>query len=380
MIEYIFVFIITLLATYKAQTTSSKVVLAISSTIAVFVPSILSGIRDSGIGYDTEVYGSYNFDLMMSYSSMSFMDFLHEIISGSFGGEWLYFFLIFSSVKISGDIHWYYFSIQLFICLFTYLAIYKNRNKASMTIMMFMFLFTFYNISLSAMRQSIALSLALFAYIYFDKRRWIIFIPLFILVCLSHNSGVFFGALILMVWLQEKELIPSRKFVYIILVIPFLFTFFNPILTFLVSVGLFPEKFTDLYMASDNKGGLMKTNFAIGVLIYFIQVANLKSILPNSKKQANLCGNNQLLYPIFMLSMLVSLWAFRISYYFYYFSIIFTPMFLQFQKNSGAKKYNITKWMIIILIILNWYIAIVVNNENSTVPYSSVILNQWLNI
>ena len=81
MIEYIFVFIITLLATYKAQTTSSKVVLAISSTIAVFVPSILSGIRDSGIGYDTEVYGSYNFDLMMSYSSMSFMDFLHEIIS-----------------------------------------------------------------------------------------------------------------------------------------------------------------------------------------------------------------------------------------------------------------------------------------------------------
>lgn len=380
MIEYLITFAIVLLATRYAEININKHnvgVACLYSAIVILLPSALAGVRDSGVGWDTEIYGNHHYDLMRSYSYLSIKEFWRLILNDEFGGEKLYFLWIFISVKLTGDIHLYYFSIQFFICLFTYISILHNRKNASMVLMEFVFLFLFYNLSLNIMRQSMALAFALFSYRFFIEKRWLIFIPLFVVVCNLHNSGFFYVIFLFFAWLQKNGIINYRKFISFTLCIPFLFVFINPVLMFVVQLGLFPQKFIDLYMDS-NDTGLMKTNLLFGVILYLVQIIACRKIGSKEKEMAIMFANNHLLYLMFYLAMLFSFWAYRVSFYFYYFSIFFIPMLLFKLKQSGDNTYSLIKTAVIVLIVSNWYLSFVVHNETSTVPYESEILDKFL--
>lgn len=378
MIEYIIVFVLSIFCTYLAEKYSnSRNIFAffIASSFAVLLPSALAGIRDSGIGYDTEVYGNYNFEWLSSYSNMTVHDFFKLIIDDVFGSEWLYMLWIFLSIKYTGDIYWYYFFLNFFVCLFTYLAIYNYRMKASMPFMMFVFLFSFYNISLSAMRQSMALALALFSYHYFETRNWKVLIPLLFLVYLFHNSCMFFIVVLLFIWLQQENYLSPKRFKWLILFIPLSFTLFDPILNFLVSYGIFPQKFADLYSSDVSKKGFMAANTLLSVALYFILNVGMIKLSFNEKLKAQIFLNNQILYVAFLLSMIVSIWSFRISYYFYYMNILFIPAYLKILYVNKVSNAKLIKVAAICMIIFIWLWTIVIRQENATYPYESDILN-----
>lgn len=377
MLIYILVFFIAILVTilaHKSADNGNKTLLLLFSFIAVVLPSALAGVRDSGIGYDTEVYGNFNFEWLSMYAHLDIKSFVLLLVNGEFGGEWLYIFWIYLSIKLTGDIHWYYFSISLFICLFTYIAIYQHRNKASMGIMMFVFLFSFYNISLAAMRQSMALALALFSYKYFEERSWKVLLPLLLLCIWCHNSAIFYVVVLFFVWLQQEEKISSNKLLYLILLIPFSFLLLDPVLNFLVDVGIFPAKYEQLYSTEESHGGFMAANTLLSLILFGILKIGKSSSDNESNIENGICVNNQMLYVAFLLSMLVSIWAFRISYYFYYMNILFIPIYLENLKNTNAPNHKTIKYLVFGMIAFIWLWTIVIRQENATYPYESEIL------
>lgn len=377
MIEYIIVFVLSIFCTYLAEKYSDSRNLCaffVASFFAILLPSALAGIRDSGIGYDTEVYGNFNFEWLSGYSRMTVTDFFQLLVDDEFGSEWLYMLWIFLSIKYTGDIHWYYFFLNFFVCLFTYLAIYNYRKKASMPLMMFVFFFSFYNISLSAMRQSMALALALYSYHFFETRNWKILIPLLFMVYLFHNSGMFFIVVLLFIWLQQENYLSSKRFKWLILLIPISFTLFDPALKLLVSYGIFPQKFVDLYSSDVSKAGFMAANTLLSVMLYLVLYVGTLKLSFSEKNMAQIYLNNHILYVIFLLSMLISLWAFRISYYFYYMNILFIPAYLRLLSINKVRNAKLIKVCAIFLIIFIWLWTIIFRQENATYPYESDIL------
>lgn len=378
MIEYLIVFVVTLFATFQASKKKNKVSIVLWSSLAILLPSILAGLRDSGVGWDTEVYANYHYDNMMSYGNLGFLDFLKYLFSGEWGGEWIYVLLTYLSVRYGESINSFYFIQNFFVCLFTYLAIYDHRKKASMTLMMFIFLFSFYNISLNIMRQCIALSLALYSYKYFENANWVKLFIGIVLVFFCHGSGLFYTLVLFCIWMQCYFKFSFIKTTFIFLLIPFSFVCFDFILQTMVGFGVMPVKFQDLYSTSETSGGFMKTHVVIATSLYML--LSLGLLLGNRDKSyvSKVAVNNQLLYTMFLLSMMVSLWAFRISYYFYYFNILLIPMAIENAKINRVKYVEYVKYGVIFLILLEWFLTIVVANENSTCPYKSIIINNWL--
>lgn len=380
MIIYIVVFALSIYFTFLAERFSkTKNVLAFfaASSVAVLMPSVLAGIRDTTIGYDTQVYGNFHFEMFRECSSMGIGEFAKLIIDGEYGGEWLYTLWAFLSIKYTGDVHWYYFFLNFFVCLFTYMAIYHNRRKASMPLMMFVFLFSFYNISLNVMRQSMALALALFSYHFFEERRWKVLVLLLVMVGLFHGSGVFYVLVLFFIWLQQTKHVSSKKAKWLILLIPFSFALFDPVLDFLISCGIFPQKFV-AYGTDASKGGFMAANTLLSLVLYVVLYQGFSKLPYKEKLKAQIYLNNQMLYVMFMFLMLVSVWAFRISYYFYYMNILFVPAYLRILSNNKLYNARLVKAGAVFMIVFIWVWTIVFRGENSTVPYKSAILDGWL--
>lgn len=377
MFIYLFVFLISIFATWCAEKTKNKITFVLWSAVAVLLPAVLAGVRDSGVGYDMLVYGNRNFEIMMEHANDSFFSFFDKILKGYFGNEWVHSLWIYLSVKFLGDINWYYFSLNFFVCFFTYLAICMNRKKGSMPLMMFVFLFSFYNMSLNVMRQSMALALALSIYSLFEKRKWFcVFIGL-VLVRYSHGSGIFFAFVLFFLFLQEKNILANKKMLLLCFAFPLSFVFLDSILRILVSYRFFPVKFQDLYL-STSQSGFMATNTLIAVAIFVLMWISLLNTPRMLRGEMQIYLNNHLMYAVFMCSMIVSLWAFRISYYFYYMDILFIPFFLRMLKKNNIKYEKIVKYGMMFLIVLNWFWSIIVNNENATYPYTSKILENLL--
>lgn len=378
MVEYLIVFVVVLYATFQASKKKNKTSIVLWSSLAILLPSILAGLRDSGIGFDTEVYANYSYDNMAFYGVLSFKDFFKYLFSGEWGGEWIYTLLTYLSVRYGTSINSFYFILNLFVCLLTYLAIYDHRRKASMTLMMFIFLFTFYNISLNIMRQCIALSLSLYSYKYFEKAKWVKLFICVVLVFFCHGSGLFYTLVLFCIWLQRHFKMSSIKTNLLFLIIPFSFAFFDTILQTLVGIGVMPVKYQELYSTSASSGGLMMTHIVIAASLYLLLLFGF--LLDNNGKSQTIkvAVNNQFLYTSFLLSMIVSLWAFRISYYFSYFNIILVPMAINDAMKKGIKNVDLVKFGVIFLILLEWFLTIIVANENSTYPYKSIIINNWL--
>lgn len=376
MLIYIIVFFIAIYSASKAEYAKNNIKIIIWSCVSILLPSILAGIRDSGVGYDTEVYANLHFATMQGYHFYNTQSFIKYLVHGEFGGEWVYAVLTYLSVRLGGSLNWFYFILNLFVCLFTYLAIYDHRKKASMAFMMFIFLFSFYNISYNIMRQCLALSLSLYSYKYYERKQWKILFSLILVILFSHGSGIFYVLVLICIWIQDYYRLSPIKNMMIFLLIPLSFVYFDLILQKAAGFGLVPEKYAELYSTDDSSGGFMKVHVLIAVFEFMLLF--ISSIISKKSYPIKLVVNNQLLYTLFLLTMTISLWAFRISYYFYYLNILLIPLAVRNLSRISQKNAIVVKYITILLILIEWLYCIVIANENSTVPYKSVILNNLL--
>ena len=179
------------------------------------------------------------------------------------------------------------------------------------------------------------------------------------------------------IWLQQTKHVSSKKAKWLILLIPFSFALFDPVLDFLISCGIFPQKFV-AYGTDASKGGFMAANTLLSLVLYVVLYQGFSKLPYKEKLKAQIYLNNQMLYVMFMFLMLVSVWAFRISYYFYYMNILFVPAYLRILSNNKLYNARLVKAGAVFMIVFIWVWTIVFRGENSTVPYKSAILDGWL--
>ena len=84
--------------------------------------------------------------------------------------------------------------------------------------------------------------------------------------------------------------------------------------------------------------------------------------------------NVKLFNNLLILASAVSMWAFRMAYYFGVFDILFIPRIIRFVSEKDERKGNFLTVVFVLLISIYWYWSIIHNNENETYPYKSEIL------
>lgn len=379
MIIYICVFILSITFTYFAEKSRNKINFILCSVVAILFPSILAGIRDSGIGTDTQVYVDSSWYIIETYANQPITIFIKDILNGDVQLEIAYNLIGYCIAFLGGNIHWFYFILNFIVLLFVYLTINDNKHNASMSLMMFVFLFTFYNISLNLVRQSLALSICLYAYKYIEKKQWKNFIIFQVFAMLTHNTAFFFILVIPFHFLLEsKRTVLNKYFVYAILLItPFAFSLSDIIISYLVLVGFLPIHFLN-YTTQNAENMIVRSALVVYLCLWltmYIGAKYSKISIFNARKYLSFYFFSSELF----FSSYFSQFAFRISYYFSYLSnIIFIPRLIRLMISKNRPVGLIFKWVICALIIFYWYWSIVVHNGNETIPYKSKILDSLM--
>ena len=152
MYYYLGTFISSLIFIYMAEKQfkrHKKIIFILLSTIALFIPCWLAGIRGDTVGTDVMVYAIPQYNYAKSFSNF----FVYSAFSGI---EPLYSFLVFLCSKFNLGVSVLLFISQFLVILPLYIVGLKKIDQLSLTFFMFVYYFFFYHITLNMMRQSIA--------------------------------------------------------------------------------------------------------------------------------------------------------------------------------------------------------------------------------
>lgn len=373
---YLFVFFVSILATYFAEYCirgNNKVAFYLFSSIAILVPSILAGYRDSGVGTDTLIYVDQVYNQVSGISSWH--QFIQAYKMGDFASiEFVYLLINFFVSTFFHSLNWLYFFTSLIINLFFYLAAYDNRKKASMWLVMSLFLLLFYNQSLNIVRQTIAISMSLYAFKYIEQKKWLPTLIWCVIILETHNSGIFYvlvGIVYLICQIKGKV---KRRVLKSLLVIGVLgaLLYLNETIILFVSLGLLPPKFL-MYLAQDDSDTTIKAllvMYAITICLYFI-FGYLRG--KRNSKESKYFFYNKLVGILLFLSSFVSRWGYRIGFYFNVMDCIFIPRVIYKMKRNKPVFYTLNVTLLALAIAV-WVWMTVIRNGNETFPYKSKLL------
>ncbi|WP_333854531.1 EpsG family protein [Epilithonimonas sp.] len=377
MLPYLLIFFISIFCTFLAEKTvdKNKILFFFFSAIAVLAPSLLAGFRDSGVGTDTKIYVDRVWGVFKHVNDWN--QFYKYYTRDAFSDiEFVYLLLNFIGSRFGEKVNIIYFITSFVITLLVYLSAFENRKKSSMWLVMFIFLFGYYNQSLNLVRQTIALGIGLYGFKYLEDRKWIKVILLLILLKYTHNTGIFYigfaGAYLLSVLKYKAK--------YITLIITlfcsiFIFIYFDFLIGFLVLSGILPSKFL-FYLSGDtiDYTSLFIFHFIISIILMTIYVFKINSLEKDSLLSfafINLLGS------ILILTSLVSVWSFRVAFYFLFISeCLFLPRALYLMRNKRLE-YIIMMITIIFLYLFFWNKVYIINNDNDTYPYKSEIIDNF---
>ena len=382
MIIYLFVFLLSTIFTYIAESNLKKAktnfpLFVFLSIAAILCPVLLATFRDPGVGTDTLGYvqevwnqftrlGNIN-NILYAYQNGEFYDF--EIV-----------YLLINAIAIifGNDIHWLYFITSLFIILPIYIAIYNNRHRAPMWIGMIFFLLLYYNYSLNMVRQSVALAFCIYSFKYVEQKKWIkLFIWLLIIIN-THNTGIFY---LLFIAIYLISYIPSKYLKNILLFISYfsiilIFSAFDFLLIISVSWGIISDKYL-IYLTNNNQTDLDLTTTIEYLFIILISYISLQ-ILRKKIIQYNEVNNYikyEFLGTLLFCAALISQWAFRLSFYFNYpIDCLFLPRMFMLVKCRSKSLYQLLLLITIGFLLLVWYWTTVITKVNEVYPYKSELL------
>ena len=379
MLPYLFVFAISIFSTYLAQlcyNRNNKFLFVLFSAVAILTPALLAGFRDSGVGTDTVIYVD---DIWNQFKHIKDWDQFYKYYkNGSFEDvEFTYLCLNFIASRFGKDIGLIYFISNFVVILFVYITAFNNRTRISMWLLMFVFLFGFYNQSLNLVRQSIALAFGMYFFKYVENRNWIKLIIAFVIIKYTHNTGIFYLGLVGAYYISVSKLKLKIPILIITLVCSiFIFMYFDLIIGFLVLTGLLPLKFL-FYLSGETVDytSLFIFHFIISMILLTIYVYNSKS---DKKEELLSYAFLNLLGSILILTSLVSIWSFRVAFYFLFLSeCLFLPRAFYIMKEKYKLEYLLMLVVTIFLIVTVWYKVIIVNNDNDTYPYNSEFLESF---
>lgn len=360
MFPYIVVFLISIFCSYIAQSSKNKSIGFIFNLLAVLIPSILAGCRDTNIGTDVEVYGVQVFNASVYSSSVSEMVDLNPNI------DYLFLVLSYFSNILFGDISGFLFAISLLTIGIAYKAFLNLKGYLPITYTYAIYLFLFYNISLNLMRQCLAISLVLIAVSYLLLNKKGMCISFFILAFCAHQTSFVAVLIVFLHWIVNTPKIYKKIVRLYIISLPLLLLLYDVLLKLFIDIGIVSSKF-NIYLSEESEADLSIILILVYLIYTYISYRFIKL-----HKDSDSSFNFLIVYTASMCSLLsaISVWGGRVAYYFQAVILITLPHLLFRHKNISRYYKNI----LLVTSIFYWFIRIVYWKEMDTIPYTSNIL------
>ena len=374
MFIYIFVFLLSIFFTIQCEGSENKWNRLIFAFLAILIPSLLAGVRDYGVGHDTTIYVDETYREVLDYRESDIWTFLRALMSDEFSQEPFYCFINYLGLQMGMEVNYVYFVVSFVTIALVFNAIFLYQNRASMPLMMFVFLFLFFNISLNTIRQTVAIALALNVYLYLERKEWITSAIFLVLMFLSHTTSVVF-LLFLLLYVAVQKRAGLKIIIGLVLVVPITLMMLDDLILLAISMNIVPTRFV-AYLAEEEETVVMKTAIVFGWLVLGAMLWGGYSLLKKeeSNREIIFIFNVKLFNNLLILASAVSMWAFRMAYYFGVFDILFIPRIIRFVSEKDERKGNFLTVVFVLLISIYWYWSIIHNNENETYPYKSEIL------
>lgn len=353
------------------------------NSIAILIPCLVAGLRNTVIGTDVEVYIKQLFDSAKISSNYS------EYLNCSWW--WIYrvmhvsdyeggfTFLVYLVVKFTNNIQWVLFFIQLLIMIPIYLGLKKiDRLGNKIYLAMFVFYFSFYNIGLNTMRQYIAIAFIFYGTccLMYETRGTMKFFCSLILAFLFHNSSIFCILIFLIYKLLDRKYkkdivikINSNMKINLKSIIVISSVFLSIFLV--LNANLFIRIFAILGIKDYSGWAEGKITFMWSKIVRIIPI--LFIFLIAGKYYTKNDSNSYMYIILFIMSVAFSQFASvteygeRMSYIFQIFNIVLVPSICYSHPNK-----NINRYMTIFIIcyyVIYWYYYFVLGNVGETVPY-----------
>lgn len=375
MTPYIIVFLFSVLCIHLAQRSRKNVVAYIVFILlAILLPSLLAGFRDSTIGTDVLTYVDNIWDDILHTNSINDMIEKNEVnyyAAGDIG----YLSLNYILSSINRDVHIIYWGISVFMLLFLYLTNRNNTQRISWALSFFLFFFLYYNLSLNMMRQMLVMSIGLYCYKYVERRQWLYVAASIIVMLLFHSTGITYLLVIVLYIVYHFK---SSKIRFALLGVGALalfmtFSYYDVILIGIVNSGILSSH----YLMYEAKEGVFQTSMLIIYFVYLIVfLFSYRVIKDNGKKyEIGYYAIFHLFATLLSMLSIIMYDANRLAQYLLFISILlFLPRTLFLLKRNNHKYYYQLLSLTIVISVVGWYYVNIYMGSNETYPYKSVIL------
>lgn len=261
MLPYIIVFIVNLLLARIADRfyDEKKNIAVICFLLIGLVFTIFVGLRDFGVGYDTNVYIEPYFHHAEEVNDIKDFFNVENVDRG-------FLLLAYIAHMLSSDPQALLIVVELFIITFTLLGLYNFKSVYDFkfsTFFIFYWLILFF-FSENFMRQYCAMSLLFYGFSLYLKKSKIVYILLQVAAYFFHTSSILF--LIIPVYYYLSNLKQQKRFIYSIFAIVGLlilaFSYYY-LLALFGSYGILAEAYADRY--SELGVGSHNTGIQLGV-------------------------------------------------------------------------------------------------------------------
>ena len=161
---------------------SNKVLYRVLIGIALLLPALLAGLRDSSVGTDTKSYIQIFKNAVGLNNRTAFFE-----NTGMEDGFNAFIYLI---SRLTNNVFWMLFLCELFACFFVWKAIDENVVEQYKVFAMLLYYLLFYSYSLNMIRQMMAMSILLFSYQYIKQRKLLKFLLCVIISFFFHKASV----------------------------------------------------------------------------------------------------------------------------------------------------------------------------------------------
>ncbi len=314
--------------------------------ISVVLLTLISALRATSVGIDTEAYARAYYGLIPSYFEPGFVWLIHLF-------------------RPLGDYRVFFGAVALIIYGFTFARLWQLRNYCSLTLSVVVYLLVIFSSTWNGQRSCIVVAIMFFAMGFLEERR---LVPFFIAVALCttiHYSSVAFLLLFLAMPNWTDGLSKNKK-TLIMLFLPVLVVVVVGALAWMVSSGMFERYFKEYSDGADaERIGL---SWYLYFALYFASLYMLKSEDRDSQSRAY--TQSFLLYAGLGIALFISsLFWFAGGRISSYFNIYCTLTFARFWKVSQSYRYGLLYRAGVFAYCCYAFCQVLASNGQGLLPY-----------
>lgn len=328
--------------------------------IAILMASYFSGIRDS-VGVDWLQFSTM-FD--QAHYINSFSEYTNHFAQIEKGYLALNYFLS----KVISSKYVFMGLCTSVTMTFSFLALYIQRKKLSLTFGMFLFMINFYLYGFNIIRQSMSVSIALLGIsLILNKVPLKKVIILFIISISIHYSSILIVVFLFLYYLENSKiklngLIP-KLILFTLVVLSFFFLRY--LLNILIAMGFDRYEF---YSSSIGNYGIDRASLLKGLILLFIMTINRKNLKEINNN--SVLNNMMIIWIVFsQLSSIIPFFA-RVSLLFQFTTLLYVPQLINVIK--FFPKYVLIELSLVNVYVIYWLYSYAYRNYADVIPYITI--------